>query len=263
VRKNVRLDELIVARGLAPTRSQAQRLIMAGDVIVEGLPAAKPGMPVPADAKIETKRALPYVSRGGLKLEAALNTFGLDPTGWICADIGASTGGFTDCLLQHGASRVYAIDVGYGQLAWSLRQDSRVIPIERTNVRHLESLPEPVQLATVDVAFISLRLVLPRLVTMLQNNGHIIALIKPQFEVGKGRVGKSGVVRDPRLHREVLAERLAGATELRLAPAGLIRSPLKGPAGNVEFLVWLRRDVVIPAAETIQRWIATCTGEIS
>jgi 23S rRNA (cytidine1920-2'-O)/16S rRNA (cytidine1409-2'-O)-methyltransferase len=259
----MRLDELVVARGLAPTRSQAQRLIMAGDVTVEGLPAAAPGTQVPVDAGIETKRALPYVSRGGLKLEAALDAFGLYPMSWICADIGASTGGFTDCLLQHGAGRVYAVDVGYGQLAWLLRQDSRVIPIERTNIRHLRSLPEPVQLATVDVSFISLQLVLPRLVTMLQNDGHIIALIKPQFEVGKGQVGKGGVVRDPRLHREVLDKRLAGATELGLAPAGLIRSPLKGPAGNIEFLVWLRKNVGSPSAEMIQRWIATCTDEIS
>ncbi len=257
-RKAMRLDELVVARGLAPTRSQAQRLIMAGEVSIEGQAAAKPGMTVAEDTALTVKQPLAYVSRGGLKLEAALDAFGLDPTGWVCADIGASTGGFTDCLLQRGAARVYAIDVGYGQLAWSLRQDARVISIERTNIRHLDPLPEPVSLATIDVSFIGLQLVLPHVATMLTPVGQIIALIKPQFEVGKGQVGKGGVVRDPALHRRVLADRLKGAVGLGLSPGGLIRSPIKGPAGNVEFLAWLRLGATPPTEDLLNAWIAAC-----
>ena len=193
----IRLDELLVDRGLAETRAQAQRLIQAGQVFIGDEVADKPGRSVPQDAPVRVQEALRYVSRGGLKLEAALDAFGIDPAGWVCADIGASTGGFTDCLLQRGAARVYAVDVGYGQLAWSLRIDPRVVSIERTNIRYLDPLPERASLATVDVSFIGLALVLPRIAGLLMPAGQIIALIKPQFEVGKGQVGKGGVVRDP------------------------------------------------------------------
>ena len=239
-----RLDELVWARGLAESRSQAQRLILAGQVFIGDEVADKPGRLVAEDAPVRVQASSRYVSRGGLKLDAALAAFDITPAGWVCADIGASTGGFTDCLLQHGASRVYAVDVGYGQLAWSLRQDPRVVVMERTNVRYLASLPEPVRLATVDVSFIGLGLTLPAVARLLvptdAAGGGIIALIKPQFEVGKGRVGKGGVVRDPEQHRAVILKVIAEAAAGGLAPAGLIRSPITGPAGNVEFLVWLR-----------------------
>jgi 23S rRNA (cytidine1920-2'-O)/16S rRNA (cytidine1409-2'-O)-methyltransferase len=237
----LRLDELLVVRGLAETRSQAQRLVLAGEVMIGDALADKPGRLVPEDADLRVRETMRYVSRGGLKLEAALDAFAIVPEGWICADIGASTGGFTDCLLQRGAARVYAIDVGYGQLAWSLRQDPRVVTMERTNVRHVDSLPDPIRLATVDVSFIGLDLVLPRLASFLEPSGEVIALIKPQFEVGKGRLGKGGVVREPSLHREVLLRVLELAAQRGLPPAGLIRSPITGPAGNVEFLTLLRR----------------------
>jgi 23S rRNA (cytidine1920-2'-O)/16S rRNA (cytidine1409-2'-O)-methyltransferase len=204
--------------------------------------ADKPGRQVAADAPVRLQAPLRYVSRGGLKLEAALDAFQIDPTGWVCADIGASTGGFTDCLLQRGAARVYAVDVGYGQLAWSLRADGRVVVLERANIRHLQALPEPVQLATIDVSFIGLSLVLPRVAALLAPAGQVVALIKPQFEVGKGQLRKGGVVRDPQLHRDVIAKVLAAAGNLGLAPAGLIRSPLPGPAGNVEFMMYLRAE---------------------
>ncbi len=255
----IRLDELLVRRGFAETRAQAQRLILAGEVWLGDRRAEKAGQLVSPDAPVRCDARLRYVSRGGLKLEAALDAFGIEPKGWVCADIGASTGGFTDCLLQRGAARVYAVDVGYGQLAWSLRQDPRVIPLERVNIRYLDSLPEPVMLATVDVSFIGLGLVLPRVVALLAPAGQIIALIKPQFEVGKGLVGKGGVVRDPALHRAAIRQVIAGAQPLGLAPAGLIRSPITGPAGNVEFLVWLRLAAAWPAEETLARWIAQCT----
>ena len=241
-----RLDELVLARGLAESRTQAQRLILAGQVWQGDHVLDKVGQLVPEDAEVRVETGLPFVSRGGLKLAAALEAFAIDPAGWVCADIGASTGGFTDCLLQRGAARVYAVDVGYGQLAWSLRQDPRVISIERTNIRHLTALPEPVALATVDVSFIGLSLVLPNIVKLLMPAGQIIALIKPQFEVGKGQVGKGGVVRDPKLHSAVIAKVLATAPALGLTPTGVIRSPITGPAGNIEFLAWLKLGVGAP-----------------
>ena len=253
--RKVRLDELLVARGLAETRSQAQRLIMAGEVSVDGGVLDKAGHLVREDAAVDVAGSLRYVSRGGLKLERALAEFGVDPAGWICADVGASTGGFTDCLLQHGAARVYAIDVGYGQLAWSLRQDARVVNIERANIRHLESLPEPAQLAVIDVSFIGLGLVLTRIPALLAPSGAAIALIKPQFEVGKGQVGKGGVVRDPALHRSAIEGSLAAAATAGLMPAGLTRSPITGPAGNVEFLAWLRLGAPAPAAAEVEGWV--------
>lgn len=234
-----RIDMLLVQRDLVASRTEAQRLIMAGQVTVDGQPVTKPGTPVLADAGIEIAERLPYVSRGGLKLEAALDAFALDVRGLIAADVGASTGGFADCLLQRGAARVYAIDVGYGQLAWTLRQDARVVVMERTNARYLESLPEAIDVATVDASFISLTLLLPRMRDWLKPDGQIIALIKPQFEAGKTQVGKGGVVRDARVHREVLEHILTWCSENGLPPQELIRSPITGPAGNVEFLAWL------------------------
>jgi len=240
----LRLDLLLVERGLAETREQARRLIMAGDVHVDGQTLDKPGKTVAADAGIQLRTLPPYVSRGGVKLAAALDTFGLTVAGLTAADIGASTGGFTDCLLQHGAAHVFAIDVGYGQLAWKLRNDPRVTVLERTNVRYLEHLPgaAPADLAVIDASFISLSLVLPATLRLLTPQAHIVALVKPQFEAGKERVGKGGVVRDTRTHRQVLHEVCERAGDLALGIAGLMASPLLGPAGNVEFLIWLRRD---------------------
>jgi 23S rRNA (cytidine1920-2'-O)/16S rRNA (cytidine1409-2'-O)-methyltransferase len=234
-----RLDLVLVERGLVDSRQQAQRLIMAGQVMVDGRVVDKSGTRVSGEADITLKATLPYVSRGGLKLKAALDRFAIEVTGVIAADVGASTGGFTDCLLQHGASKVYAIDVGYGQLAWRLRQDPRVVVMERVNVRYLEGLPEPVDLATVDVSFISLELVLPAVIGFLKPHGDIVALIKPQFEAGRKQVGKGGVVKDPAVHRAVLRKVLLWADGHGLAVRGLMASPLKGPAGNVEFLAHL------------------------
>ncbi len=255
-----RLDRLLVERGLAESRSQAQRLIMAGEVRVAGEVADKPGRQVPVDAPIEVMARPRFVSRGGEKLEAALNRFGLDVRGWVAADVGASTGGFTDCLLQRGAARVYAIDVGYGQLAWRLRNDPRVVVMERTNARYLERLPEPVDLVTIDVSFISLRLIFPRAVNWLKAEGHVIALIKPQFEAGRREVGKGGVVRDPAVHRTVLARVLTAAADLGLGLQGLMPSPLLGPAGNVEFLGWWRLGTGV---EPPERAIEACMGEMA
>ncbi len=239
-----RLDKLLVARGLAESREKAQALILAGEVYVEGQRVDKAGTKVPQEARIEVRReVLPYVSRGGLKLEHALKAFGLKVEGLVCADLGASTGGFTDCLLKHGAQKVYAVDVGRGQLHFRLREDPRVVVMEGINARYLkaEDLPEPVDLITIDVSFISLTKILPAAVKLLKPGGLIVALIKPQFEVGRGRVGKGGVVRDPALHQEVIAKIKDFVQELGLEVLGLTESPLLGPAGNKEFLILLRR----------------------
>ena len=259
-----RLDVLLVERGLVESRERGKRLIMAGQVLVEGRVVDKPGAKVPVDADIRLRAKLPYVSRGGIKLAAALEAFGVDVEGAVAADVGASTGGFTDCLLQRGARRVYAIDVGYGQLAWRLRRDPRVVVMERTNVRYLDSLPEPVDLATVDVSFISLELVLPKVMGWLKPGGEIIALIKPQFEAGREKVGKGGVVRDPEVHRAVLGKILGWAVDHGLAVRGLIPSPIKGPAGNVEFLVHLRRgpgETSIDIEEAIAGCVDGCQSD--
>jgi 23S rRNA (cytidine1920-2'-O)/16S rRNA (cytidine1409-2'-O)-methyltransferase len=213
---------------------------MAGQVRVAGQLSDKPGQRVPTDAVVTVDEGPPYVSRGGLKLEAALDRFELDVAAWVVADVGASTGGFTDCLLQRGASRVYAIDVGYGHLAWTLRHDPRVIVMERTNARYLEALPEPVDLVTIDASFISLRLLLPTAAGWLREKGCALPLIKPQFEAGRRHVGKRGVVRDPAVHRQVLMDLLAWVEGQAWGVWGLIASPLRGPAGNVEFLAYLR-----------------------
>jgi 23S rRNA (cytidine1920-2'-O)/16S rRNA (cytidine1409-2'-O)-methyltransferase len=238
-----RLDKLLVERGLAETREKAQALILAGLVRVNGAPAAKAGAQVAAGADIEvTGHEHPYVSRGGVKLEAALREFGLDPSGWRCLDIGASTGGFTDCLLQHGAARVFAVDVGYGQLAWRLRQDPRVTAIERTNIRTLDpaAIGPPAHLIVMDVSFISLRLVLRNAVRFLAPGGFVLALVKPQFEAGREQVGKGGRVTDPAIHRQVLDEVEREGEALGLKPRGRMVSPLPGKkSANVEFfLLW-------------------------
>jgi 23S rRNA (cytidine1920-2'-O)/16S rRNA (cytidine1409-2'-O)-methyltransferase len=236
----IRLDALVVARGLADTREKAKRLILAGSVEVGGQIADKPGMMAASNAEISVREGLPFVSRGGLKLKAALDTFVLHVDGLVAADFGASTGGFTDCLLQHGVRRVYALDVGYGQLAWPLQRDSRVVVMDRTNVRYLESLPEPVDLVTIDVSFISLGLVLPAAKRVLKPEaGQGVALVKPQFEAGREKVGKGGVVRDPDIHRLVLDGVREAAQEMGFRVRGLVRSPITGPAGNVEFLLHL------------------------
>ncbi|MBI5878647.1 MAG: TlyA family RNA methyltransferase [Chloroflexi bacterium] len=237
-----RLDVLVVARGLAESREKAQRLIMAGEVFVDGQRMDKPGMTVPAEAGIEVRGGLPYASRGGFKLAHALDRFGITVAERVCADVGASTGGFTDVLLQRGAARVYAIDVGYGQLAWELRTDPRVVVMDRTNIRLVESLPEPASFACIDVSFISLTLVLPVVARLLTPGGELVALVKPQFEAGKGRVGKGGVVRDPAVHRDVLARMLALCEANGWSVGGLTASPIKGPAGNIEFLLHVNID---------------------
>src|SRR4051794_29446810 len=239
-----RLDKLIVERGLAESRTRAQALILAGQVLVAEQRADKPGQMIDTTLEIRIKGESPrYVSRGGLKLEAALATFHINVDGKTCIDVGASTGGFTDCLLQHGAAKVFAVDVGDGQLAWSLRQDPRVISLERRNIRTLDSseLTETPSLAVIDASFISLSLVIPAVLRLLTPDGKIIALIKPQFEVGKGRVGKGGVVRDPALHAEVVERISAEAAQWQVEVRGVIESPLLGPKGNKEFLLHLQK----------------------
>ncbi len=238
----LRLDKLLLLRGLAPSREKAQALIAAGLVLVNGQVADKAGSQFADTVSVALKGTpCPFVSRGGLKLAAGLDCFGIDPAGYTCADIGASTGGFTDCLLQRGAAKVYAVDVGYGQLDWKLRQDPRVVVMERTNARNLQpgAIPEPLDLGVIDASFISLRLLLPPLLAFFPAQARVVALIKPQFEVGKGRVGKGGVVRDTDLHAEVVAEIQAFAQELGLATAGITASPILGPKGNREFLIYL------------------------
>lgn len=246
--EKIRLDVLLADRGLAPSREAARRMIMAGEVRVAGEVRDKPGMHVPRDTVVEVRQPPRFVSRGGEKLQGALEAFPVIVEGRVCADVGASTGGFTDCLLQHGAARAYAIDVGYGQLDYRLRTDSRVVVMERTNARYLEALPEPVSLVVIDASFISLQLLLPVVRGWLEARADVIALIKPQFEAGKGQVGKGGVVRDPQIHRRVLLDVLSGAEAAGYGVRGLAPSPLKGPAGNIEFLVWLSAQRDSPAA---------------
>jgi len=243
----VRLDELLVRRGLAQSRSQARALVLAGQVRIPGALHLKPGLLLHEDTAMTVAPAPTYVSRGGLKLVHALEHFNVDPSGWICADIGASTGGFTDCLLQHGAARVYAVDVGYGQLDWRLRNDARVVVMERTNARYLQGLPETVDLVVVDASFISLRLLLPTVMRVARPNGRLIALVKPQFEAGRQEVGKGGVVRDVETHRKVLHSLAEWIGEAGLTLHGLTASPLRGPAGNVEFLA----DVMLGSAPAV------------
>ena len=238
-----RLDVLLVEQGYADSRTKAQAIIMSGMVYVDGQKADKPGVSYEEHVSVEVRGATcPYVSRGGLKLEKALRDFGVDPTGYVCSDSGASTGGFTDCLLQQGAKKVFAIDVGYGQLDWKIRSDPRVVVMERTNVRYVtpEQLGEPLDLSVIDVSFISLRIVLPVIKTFLKPaSGQVLCLIKPQFEAGKDKVGKKGVVREPSVHQEVLDDFVSLTQETGFNILGLTFSPVKGPEGNIEFLAHL------------------------
>jgi 23S rRNA (cytidine1920-2'-O)/16S rRNA (cytidine1409-2'-O)-methyltransferase len=239
-RKRDRLDKLLVERGLVDTRSRGRILIMAGEVRVDGSKAVKPGRIVSVEADIELITPMPFVSRGGLKLKAAVTAFAIDVEGRTCADVGACTGGFTDVLLHEGARTVYAIDVGYGQLDWKLRQDSRVNVMERTNARYLLTMPEQIDVLTIDVSFISLKIILQTTLNWLAQDAEVVALIKPQFEAGRAQVGKGGVVRDPEVHSQVLHEILNWATTHGYSVMGLIRSPIEGAKGNLEFFVWLR-----------------------
>lgn len=234
-----RLDVLLVERGLAPSREKAKALIMSGLVYVGGQREDKAGAAFPEDAELELRGGAPkYVSRGGLKLEKAVERFGVRAGGKVCMDVGASTGGFTDCMLQNGAAKVYAVDVGHGQLDWRLRNDPRVVCLERTNIRYVtrKEIPEEVELVTIDVSFISLSKVLPAVRALLREDGEIVALIKPQFEAGREKVGKHGVVRDPAVHREVIAAALRYGRESGLLACGLTFSPIRGPEGNIEYL---------------------------
>jgi len=239
----LRLDLILLQKGLATSRNQAQALIGTGKVRVEGNIIDKAGHRFSADAQIELAANLnPYVSRGGLKLAHAIEYFSMDVHGLVCMDVGASTGGFTDCLLQKGAAKVYAVDVGYGQLDWRLRNDKRVVPIERTNIRYLplDVLDSQIYLATIDTSFISLRLVIPSILPFMHRESHIIALVKPQFEVGKGKVGKGGIVKDPKLHRDVLDRLNIFFNKLKLTVIGVTPSPILGAKGNKEFLMLIR-----------------------
>ena len=240
-----RIDVLLFERGLAPSREKARTLIMAGSVYVNNQKFDKPGDTVSDDAEIEVRGStLKYVSRGGLKLEKAMQLFPIDLNGKICMDIGASTGGFTDCMLQNGAQKVYSVDVGYGQLAWQLRQDPRVVNLERTNARYLtrEQVPEEIDFFSVDVSFISLRIILPAVRPLLRDGGQAVCLIKPQFEAGREKVGKKGVVRDRAVHQEVVETICRFAVENGYSVLGLTFSPVKGPEGNIEYLAYLEKS---------------------
>ena len=262
-----RLDVLLTEQGYADTRSKAQAIIMAGLVYVDGQKADKPGISYEETVTLEVRgETCPYVSRGGLKLEKALRDFGVKPVGYVCSDSGASTGGFTDCLLQQGAKKVFAIDVGYGQLDWKIRSDARVVVMERTNIRYVtpEQLGEPLDLSVIDVSFIGLEIVLPAIKELLKpGQGQVLCLIKPQFEAGKENVGKKGVVRDPKIHQMVLDNFVALVGRLGFTILGLTFSPVKGPEGNIEFLAHLTladlpgiqpdtADIVAQAHETLK-----------
>ena len=251
-----RLDVELVDRGLVQSRERAKVVIMEGLVYVNGQKSDKAGTPVKEDDRIEVRgETLRYVSRGGKKLEKAMQVFPVVLEGCTCMDIGASTGGFTDCMLQNGAVKVYAVDVGYGQLAWSLRTDERVVNLERTNIRYIteEQVPQPVDFISVDVSFISLTLVLPVAHRLFKDGAQMVCLVKPQFEAGKDKVGKKGVVRDPQIHREVIRKVIDCAAELGFWVRGLDFSPIKGPEGNIEYLLFLQKpqQEALPPEETV------------
>jgi len=234
------LDTLLVSRGLADNKSRAQAAIMAGEVTVDGKVMTKAGNPVPGDADVQMKEKMPYVSRGGLKLAHALQEFGIDAKGLVCIDVGASTGGFTDCLLQHGAEKVYAVDVGYGQLDYKLRQDSRVVVMEKVNAHYPFDLPEKISLAVMDVSFISVSMVIPNVLLHLVKEGELVVLFKPQFEAERGDVGKGGVIRDPAVHARTISHFVTWMNNNRLKLLNLAASPILGAEGNKEFLLHLR-----------------------
>ncbi|MCL2106261.1 MAG: TlyA family RNA methyltransferase [Oscillospiraceae bacterium] len=258
-----RLDLALIQRGLAPSREKAKAWIMAGLVYVNGQKELKAGRAVKEGDRLEARNdtLLPFVSRGGSKLQKAVETFGLKLESLVCMDVGASTGGFTDCMLSHGAAKVYAIDVGYGQLAWKLRGDARVVCLERTNFRYVTraQVPEPIQFSSVDVSFISLKLIFPVLYGLLAEEGEAVCLVKPQFEAGRERVGKKGVVREPAVQEQVISELVSAARQEGFFPAGLTFSPIKGPEGNIEFLLHLKKKpcdntLPEPAAVVAQAW---------
>ena len=252
-----RLDVWLVERGLAPTREKAQALVMAGRVRVGGHPATKPGRGVPAEAEVEVTAGPTHVGRGALKLEGALDTFAVDPRGRTAVDVGASTGGFTEVLLARGAARVYAVDVGRGQIHESLRSDPRVVVLERTNARHLSAavVPEPCSVATLDVSFISLRRILPSLRTVLAPDADVLALVKPQFEVGRGQVGRGGIVREPERHRQALRGVATAAQEEGYAVRSACASPIEGMEGNREFFLHLQERGEALAADGLARLV--------
>lgn len=244
--KKIRLDQLVFDLGLAESRERAKTTVMSGLVFVNGQRADKPGMQVSPDVNVEVKgTALPYVSRGGLKLEKALKVFPIDVNGKVCIDCGASTGGFTDALLKNGAAKVYSVDVGYGQLAWSLRNDERVVNMERTNIRYIssEQIPEPLDICVMDLSFISVKLVLPAVCALLKDDAQLVCLIKPQFEAGREEVGKKGVVRDKAVHLSVIESVLSFAPTVGMTVMGLDFSPIKGPEGNREYLCYMKKGV--------------------
>lgn len=244
--KKIRLDQLVFDLGLAESRERAKTTVMSGLVFVNGQRADKPGMQVSPDVNVEVKgTALPYVSRGGLKLEKALKVFPIDVNGKVCIDCGASTGGFTDVLLKNGAAKVYSVDVGYGQLAWSLRNDERVVNMERTNIRYIssEQIPEPLDVCVMDLSFISVKLVLPAVCALLKDDAQLVCLIKPQFEAGREEVGKKGVVRDKAVHLSVIESVLSFAPTVGMTVMGLDFSPIKGPEGNREYLCYMKKGV--------------------
>lgn len=260
-----RLDIHLVNRGYFDSREKARRAIMEGLVLVNGVIEDKPGFQVGAGAEIEIKgNPVRYVSRGGLKLEKAINEFGIVLAGKVCIDIGASTGGFTDCMLQNGASRVYAVDVGYGQLAWKLRNDSRVVVMERTNFRYVrpEDIGEHVDFASADVPFISLTKIIPPAKQLLKNNGSMVCLIKPQFEAGREKVGKKGVVKDPDVHREVIEKIIDFSQNTGFAVKGLSYSPIKGPEGNIEYLLYLVLNSDRHDFEPVEKIVAAAHEEL-
>lgn len=260
----VRLDVLLCSRALAESRERARSTIMSGLVYVNGQKSDKPGTMVPETAQVEVRgNPIPFVSRGGLKLQKALDYFGVDPNGLTVIDVGASTGGFTDCLLKRGARKVFAVDVGYGQLAWSVRTDPRVVPMERTNIRYVtpETLGEAPDFAVIDVSFISLRLVLPVAARLLKPGGRAICLIKPQFEAGKEKVGKKGVVREPQVHLEVLEAFLKNASEAGFSVRGITYSPIRGPEGNIEYLGYLSLGAGEPYAGDLKAIVSQSHAE--
>ena len=261
--KKVRLDQRVFELGFTESRERAKTTVMSGIVFVNGQRADKPGMPVDPDADIEVRGvALPFVSRGGFKLDKALKVFPIDPTGKHCIDCGASTGGFTDVLLQHGAAKVYSVDVGYGQLAWKLRNDERVVNLERTNLRYVteEQIPELLDIAVMDVSFISVKLVLPAVQRLLKPGADIVCLIKPQFEAGREEVGKKGVVRDVAVHKEVVHSVIDFAPSIGLTPVGLDFSPIKGPEGNIEYICHMKNGA-FPETELDVEAVVTASHE--
>ena len=263
--KKMRLDVLLVEKGLQESRQKAQALIMSGLVYVNNQKVDKPGTQVTEDVNVEIRGStLRYVSRGGLKLEKAMEAWPIELTDAVCMDVGASTGGFTDCMLQNGAKKVYAVDVGYGQLAWKLRNDERVVCLERTNARYLdhEIIPEEPVFSSVDVSFISLKLILPAISAVLREGGHVVCLVKPQFEAGREKVGKKGVVRDPAVHLEVLENFLIHAKESGFTVLDLTYSPIRGPEGNIEYLGYLEKGSWVEKSFDLQALVDSSHGAL-